>query len=358
MKTDTQHFEPDWCSPPGATIADILSRRGLPIREFATMIRSSADETEALLQGLRPITREIAQKLEHVLGAPARFWLTREAQYRDDVARTERLGLAASWFGDLPVAEIARLGWIPQSTSRAERVSACLEFFGVPDVATWKSVYGRMLEEAAYKTSQTFESRPGPLAAWLRQGELLGERIQCSTWKPKELENALSGIRSLSRTADPGRFLPELRNRCAACGVALVVLRAPSGCRASGATRFLSTGKALLLLSFRYLSDDHFWFAFFHEVGHLLLHGREDLFLEGFDVSTSDEAAADAFAASILIPPAFEPALSTVPLAARDLIRLAHTVGVSPGIIVGQLQHRGRLRFGQMERLKRRFVWT
>jgi hypothetical protein len=34
----------------------------------------------------------------------------------------------------------------------------------------------------------------------------------------------------------------------------------------------ISPNKAMVILSFRYLSDDHFWFTFFHEIAHLLLH--------------------------------------------------------------------------------------
>src|SRR6185295_9752330 len=94
------------------------------------------------------------------------------------------------------------------------------------------------------------------------------------------------------------------------CGVAVVILRAPAGCRASGATRFLSPEKALLQLSFRYLTDDHFWFTFFHEAGHLLLHGEAGFYLEGEDrTSTIAEEEANEFAAAVLVPPDFKPEL-------------------------------------------------
>ncbi|MBL8419274.1 MAG: hypothetical protein JNK92_01440, partial [Dechloromonas sp.] len=49
----------------------------------------------------------------------------------------------------------------------------------------------------------------------------------------------------------------------------------------SGATRWLSPDKALIQLSLRYKSDDQLWFSFFHEVGHLLLHGKKEVFIEG-----------------------------------------------------------------------------
>jgi Zn-dependent peptidase ImmA (M78 family) len=114
-----------------------------------------------------------------------------------------------------------------------------------------------------------------------------------------------------------------------------------------------------LLLSFRYLSDDHFWFTFFHEAAHLLLHGPNALFLEAPDVLNSEqEQEANDFAARTLIPQTFGSELSRLRLTHEDLIRFARRVGVSPGIVAGQLQHQGRLRRDQMNRLKRRFEWS
>ncbi len=146
--------------------------------------------------------------------------------------------------------------------------------------------------------------------------------------------------------------------KCAESGVAVVILRAPTGCKASGATRFHSPDKALLLLSFRYLSDDHFWFTFFHEAGHLLLHGEKGFFLEGVDtLSTDKEEEANDFAVHTLVPPAFQKALLNLRNNARTVIRFAMQVGISPGIVVGQLQHLGHIRRDQLNRLKRRYIW-
>src|SRR2546425_7404609 len=48
------------------------------------------------------------------------------------------------------------------------------------------------------------------------------------------------------------------------------------------------------------------------------------------------------------------PALFDLPLDGREVIRFARRVGVSPGIIVGQLQHYGRIKHNQLNSLKRR----
>ncbi|HEV8072313.1 MAG TPA: ImmA/IrrE family metallo-endopeptidase [Planctomycetaceae bacterium] len=168
----------------------------------------------------------------------------------------------------------------------------------------------------------------------------------------------MSEIRPLTRKRDPDAFLPVLQKSCAECGVAVAVVRAPQGCRASGATRFTGRAKALLQLSFRYLTDDHFWFTFFHEAAHLLLHSHAALFLEGVaPSSTKEEEEANEFAAGILIPKRYTNELLALRADHHQILRFAKKAGVSPGIVVGQLQHRKLIKQDHLNGLKRHFQW-
>ena len=113
------------------------------------------------------------------------------------------------------------------------------------------------------------------------------------------------------------------------------------------------------MLSFRYLSDDHFWFTFFHEAAHLILHREKYIFLEGDDrLSSDEEEEANKFAADTLIPPEFQAEMMSLPAETRAVMRFARKVGVSRGIVVGQLQHRGLLRRNQLNNLKHRYTWS
>jgi HTH-type transcriptional regulator/antitoxin HigA len=356
-------FQPNWVSAPGETLAEILEQRRIPPVVFAEQIGSGAEHVNDLLQGRAVLTAETASLLETHLGVSSAFWLNRESHYRLDLARLGRdargTAVGDEWLRELPLTDMIRFGWLQRADNHTAQVSSCLRFFGVPDERTWEQIYREPLEMAAFRTSPTFDSHFGAVAAWLRQGELEARAITCSAWNEAQFGTVLRTLRQLTRQKDPARFVPQLVKLCAACGVAVVVLRAPTGCRASGATRFIAPDKALLLLSFRYLSDDHFWFTFFHEAGHLLLHGRNALFLEGADMLTNaQEREANDFAAEVVIPPAFEAQFGSLPLRHLDVIRFARRVGVSPGIVVGQLQHRGRLRPDQLNRLKRRYRWN
>jgi HTH-type transcriptional regulator/antitoxin HigA len=69
-------------SPPGDTIVDLLEERGWTRGDFAKRMDQTTKYIDLLLNGREPITKEIAIKLEDVLGSTETFWLNREAQYR------------------------------------------------------------------------------------------------------------------------------------------------------------------------------------------------------------------------------------------------------------------------------------
>ena len=351
-----QQFQPDWASAPGDTIADILADRNLSIVEFEERIGHSADAVDDLLQGRATITIEVARQLERVLGASVEFWMSRDFQYREDIARLD--AATFEWVSDLPIGDMIKFGWLRPVPHPSDEAAACLRFFDVPTVQAWREKYADLETTVAFRTSPSFDSRPAAIAAWLRQGEIEGRGIICRPWDKEHFEDALSKIRSLTRKKDPNQFIPELQDYCADSGVAVAVVRAPNGCRASGAARFLSPDKALLLLSFRYLTNDHFWFTFFHEAGHLLLHDKDILCLEVDDeASTYEEREANEFAAGTLVPPEFLTSFMALEADAREVVRFAGRIGVAPGIVVGQLQHADRIGHSQLNGLKRRYRW-
>jgi HTH-type transcriptional regulator/antitoxin HigA len=351
-----QGFSPNWASAPGDTIADILNERAISLSTFAQLIGESPDDAKSLLEGRAAITISIARLLERVLGGSVEFWMSRDFLYREQTARLNSSG--QQWVAELPLGDMIKFGWLKPVPHPSKHVDACLRFFDVPSVSAWHVKYSALQEVAAFRTSPSFDSRPAAVAAWLRQGEIEGGAVKCGPWNPVAFQISLSDIRQLTRQKDPHRFLPELQKICAANGVAVVIVRAPSGCRASGATWFLSPKKALLLLSFRHLSDDQFWFSFFHEAGHLLLHGIQRFFLEGVETTrTTEEQEANDFAARTLVPPEFQYSMLGLRLNSHEVIRFARRIGVAPGIVVGQLQHYGRISHNQLNGLKRRFIW-
>ena len=363
----SEGFQPDWSSAPGETITDILEEREISNESFASSMGLSQEKTDDLLQGRSTVTINVARLLTGVLGASVEFWMSRDYQYRQDSKRLQEDEVG--WLRKLPLGDMIRFGWLSPPPLPSEELAACLRFFNASSVVEWREKYSSLQGSAAFRSSPSFDSREESVAAWLRQGEIEAARMECRPWHAARFQESLNQLRTLTRQKDPGLFLPALQSVCSENGVAVVIVRSPSGCRASGATRFMTNDKAILQLSFRYLTDDHFWFTFFHEAGHLILHGQRQFFtsalgtqrpwiLEGADVpTTEEEQEANQFAATALIPREFQHDLSILTPNHRAVIRFANRVGVSPGVVVGQMQHHGRIGYDQLNGLKRRFTW-
>jgi hypothetical protein len=72
---------------------------------------------------------------------------------------------------------------------------------------------------------------------------------------------------------------------------------------------------------------------------------------------TEKEKEANAFSETVLVPPERHEELASLRPRAREVMRFAVSIGVSPGIVVGQMQHRRMIGPQQLNFLKRRYGW-
>lgn len=361
MNNATQ-FLPDWASPPGETIADILEERGITTKQFSRTTSLPLATIAGLISGVIEIDVRIATILSNSLGASVDFWQQRETNFREAINRLEIQAqdeATVEWCRSLPFADMATFGWISSTRKPKERVSRCLQFFGVGNFNSWCNEYQKVEEGIAFRKSNSFEGNPTAVAVWIRQGQIEAAKITCNEYDPSSLESLLPELRTLTKQSDPQKFIPAIRAKCASCGVAVVVLRAPKGCTASGATFFIGD-QPVLMLSGRYLSDDHFWFTFFHEIGHILLHRNRRIFVE-FESGGGDsveEKEANQFAQDVIIPECFREEFLRLGRDTRAVLKFARKIGVSAGLVVGQLQFHERLQNTYLNKAKKRYCWN
>jgi HTH-type transcriptional regulator/antitoxin HigA len=207
-------------------------------------------------------------------------------------------------------------------------------------------------------SSKRYSIDPAAAATWLRQGERSAASIECEPYKKSKFKQSLIDIRKLTNETDPTVFVTQLVQICAKCGIAVVFEPAPKGCPVSGATKWLSPTKALLMLSLRHRSNDHLWFSFFHEAGHLLVHGKRMMFIEVAGMlSDEQEDEANRFARDMLIPPALGMRLSELQTHETDVLRFAKEAAIAPGIVVGRMQNEQLLPWNKLNHLKVRYKW-
>ena len=359
MATSVQ-VHSDLAIPPGEYLSEVLADLGMSQADLARRMGRPVQVVSEIVGATKRITSDTALQLERVTGVPAHVWTALEEEYQLTTARSTAREQVASELAmvDLETYRVlARRGFVATTRDRSTKVRELWRFFGVASLHNVAHVrtYG-----AAFRVSSAGGVSPYALAAWLRCGELLATGTPVEPFSASNLRTLLPELRSWTR--EPlGAAVPKVRAALAACGVALVVVPHFPKTRAHGATFWMSADKAVVQMSHRGAWSDVFWFSLFHEIGHVLLHGKKQVFLEGDLLDGPEdgdhEAEADAFASERLIPSrALDAFLAGGSPTAARVVSFADQVGVAAGIVVGRLQHLGVLGHDQLNGLRDRFI--
>jgi len=360
----TETATPDWISPPGDTILDFIEERDWTQKKLSQRLGCSGKHINLLINGKSPITDDMAFKLEKVVGGSSGFWMSREAKYRERLARIVAAKQYESWvywLDELPLSDLKIANVIPDErispSKKPKLVEILLKFFGVASPDEWKKTYLNM--EGAFRRTKEQQSDNGAITSWLRLGEIKAEKISTPTYNVPAFKEALREIRLLT-TLGPEQFEPTLRKLCFESGVKLVFVPSISKAHVSGVARWLNPHSPLIQMSLYGKTNDKFWFTFFHEAAHILLHSKRknDIFLDvqsGANINSLEEDEANNWAADLLIPPEYKDELHGLAHTNNrsSITRFAESVGVHPGVVVGRLQHEGLLPYNSpLSRLK------
>lgn len=351
-------FVPREAYHPGVTLREKLEELGMTVKEFAIRTSKPEKTINAILRGSSSITMDMAVAFESVTGIPARFWVQKQQNYNEYLSRLKReedLQAAVSWSNAFPIAEMIKQGWIPKMRTAIEKVETLFSYFAVSSVSAWEDYYYNQQLKVAFRISLSQTKNPHAISAWLRRGELQAMQMPVTqVYKAELLRSKIAEMKSL--IPDTGDDMPsQLQSLCADCGVKLIFTKCLPKAPISGSTRWIQNVPCVQL-SGRYKTQDLFWFNFFHEIGHILLHGKKDIFLEGIKYDGSEaakEKEADDFATETLIDKRlFDNFLNYHDLSRASIIAFADRCGIAPSIIVGRLQHMGLLRYQVYNDLK------
>jgi len=363
MSSQVENFTPDWVSTPGDTILDLMEERDWNQIELANRLGFSTKHLNQLIKGKVTLTYDTAQKLERVLGSTVSFWMKRESKYRQHVARLEAEQNYKSWtdwLDDVPVNELKKIGAIEDirsiESNKPKLVEQLLSFFGVASPDEWKSYYGSM--SPSFRKTKDDQADNGAIFAWLRLGEIEAEKTSTPKYNRSKFESAAKKIRELT-VQSPADFGPTLFELCLEAGVKLLLVKSITKSHVSGVARWLNGHSPIIQLSLYGKSNDKFWFTFFHEAAHILLHSDEksDIFLDNTEFISQDqqEQEANTWAGNILIPEKHRFVL--LDLRGRDeVLEFSKKINIHPGIVVGRLQHEGQISHKSvLNRLKNSF---
>lgn len=336
---------------PGQLIEALLEELGWSQRTLAMVIGKGDATINKIIAGKQSLDADTALLLEEVFNVPASRFLDLQKEYdlavakataRPDPARANRARL----FGGLPIAEMAKRGWLgdanPRSVDQIE--SALTKFFGADTLDEIE-----ILPHAARKTLVNTEPSPAQLA-WLYRVKAMASEMIVPRYTQQALDAALHELKSLLVSAENVRKVPRI---LAEAGIRFVVVETLPTAKIDGVCFWLNDHSPVVGMSLRHDRNDNFWFVLRHELEHVRLgHGKDAMILDaeldgeragtGPDVPEEERLANNA-AANFVIPQAQMQAFidRKAPLfSERDMIGFARSLGVHPGIVAGQLQHK------------------
>jgi len=331
-------------SPPGDTIQETIDEIGMSQAELAERIGRPKEKLNDVIKGREPISTETAYRLEKVLAIPASFWISREAEYRREIyeiEQQERLAAQHDWLSAFPLREMIKFRWIANTTDKNQLVTELLSYYGVASFDEWSRIYIDKEVAVAFRISLVNTKSPQAISAWLRKGELEALGLNLADYSESAFKKVLVEIKNLVNQF-PKNFSVQLQQLCAKCGVAVAYVPTLPKAPISGASRWFRR-KPLIQLSGRYKTDDRFWFTFFHEAGHILLHGKKEIFLEnvaGTEIDQTKETEANDFAAKHLLTQVqLQTIIDAAPLTTQSITAFANQFNTSAGVIIGRLQH-------------------
>lgn len=356
------HMETNFRTP-GQFIKALIDKRGWTQRLLAIILDVDETGINHIIAGKRPVTAEMALLLGETFDIPAEKFMELQKDYdlakarivvRPDPGRSTRAHL----FGDLPVTEMIRRGWLDADDVRdVPKVEAALaKFFGVNSVDEIE-----ILPHAAKKTNTFMAVTPAQLA-WLYRVKEIAAEMVVAKYTPMAVINAVSNLKNLLSAPEEARKVPRI---LAECGIRYVIVETLSSAKIDGVCFWLNEKSPVIGMSLRYDRIDNFWFVLRHEIEHVLQkHGQKaimlDTELEGERAGTSsgvleEERIANEAAIEFCVPKkkieSFIARKSPF-FNERDILGLAHTLQIHPGLIAGQLQHR----IGRYDRFRQHLV--
>jgi HTH-type transcriptional regulator / antitoxin HigA len=345
-------------SKPGDTIAETLDHLKMTQIELAERMGKTPSKVNDMISGKEPITTSTALLLEKVLSINADFWLKREAQYREKLARIEQeeaLERFSGWAKMLPVKELKKYGYVASDKTGSALVEECLKFYGVANPTAWENTYVNQSAFAHYRKSSIHQTSLASITTWLRIGEIEMKKLNLPEYSRDFFKKILQDLKRLvvNHTEDFARLLKESVERA---GVAVIYTPNIPKAPVSGVARWLS-GNPLIQLTDRYKTNDQFWFTFYHEAGHILLHGKKELFIEDENSTTTSpekEEEANEFAAKMLAPDEVLEHFQNLEITEKLIRQVARKFETHPAVVLARLQHLGIVPYSFGNNLKLR----
>lgn len=326
-------------------IKDELDARGWRQKDLAFVMGRTEHQISNLMAGRTEISPELATELGVIFGGGGEYWLRLDAEYRLSQVRLDPSLVTRSQISAYPIKEMQKRRWIAESDDQSELEAELKRFLKTDDLDDPLSLQIGMLPfEPSFKRTKKAELNK-PEKAWLARAVQLSTYYPVVQYKESAIPRLQQDLRKYAAKSPAVRRVPELLARY---GIKFVIVEPLKNVKIDGASFWLDAKSPVIVMSLRFDNIGSFWFALMHEVDHI--KNKDGFTFNDLQKPQTDEKEkrADDNAAELLVPQRelqqfikqYSPRYSEA-----RINNLATRLQIHPGIIVGQLQHRGEISY-------------
>lgn len=280
---------------PGQILEEKLQEMAIDVNDFAARIDYTPKTVNEILRGKCRITPEMAYNLEYGTNIPASNWLELQKLYDEDLCRKSIRSVfksLAGWRKHFPISELNPRHWIQNFEDPEDCISPILKFFGVASPKAWENYYYNSRLKVSFRISLAETEDPYAASVWMRRGELLADEIQMEPQNDKKLRSAVKKAlpkfielaqkygsdKTKGRPGEIDEGMLELQKLSAELGIKILYVQNFKSAPIHGMSRWYKD-IPIIQLHDRFKERKTFWFTFFHELAHIIYHGKKDIFI-------------------------------------------------------------------------------
>jgi HTH-type transcriptional regulator/antitoxin HigA len=329
---------------PSVDLIDMMDNKSLSQRELSSIIQVTPSVLNGIIVHKKPISAEIAVKLEAADLGVARDWLVKQALY-DLFITQKKIGKKTNIISEwnsiqeiIPYSYFKKRGVL--TSNQEKNIAEIYRIYNVKDLNDFHELHSNY-QFTHYRKSNAFKEQKNNVIAWSLLAEDIVRKVGVNNFDKSSKDKLIENLNQLFYE-NPKTLLSDVKILLAKYGIKFETLDRPSKTPVDGKS-FMSGKNPAIVLSLKYKRLDNFAFTIMHELGHVFLHLSGEFKDASFFINSSKndvlEFEANQFARNVLIPEnSWESFIENNNIFTDDVIYdFANKIKVHPAIVRGRV---------------------
>lgn len=346
---------------PGYYVLEQIEALNMSQEQLALRMNISPKTVSKLVNGLTPMTIDLAKKLSAMFGTSISMWMSLQIKFDElahEIEMSKNLDKEKEVLKEIDYKYFVThklLEHVRNAEDKIKKLRVCLNVSDLnilrnPDLlAIHKSACGAMKKKNII-----------PSNTWLQIVTNKANEQEIRAYNERKLKEHLIEIRGMT-IKEPEEFYPRLIEIFKECGIIFIILPHLKNSGINGVTKWLRKDCPIIAINDRRYSSDLFWFALFHEIKHVMQRKVKKVLItcnDTVELSAEDkkyEQEADEFARDFLIEKKDYMKFVQGNITQQTIADFAKEHEIHPGIVVGRLQHDELIEYSQFNGFKARY---